>query len=110
MAFYPGRELANDPTNWWGPNEHCMQALLLGHGFKEIEISSQPAGLNRPIFHVCRSKEAELSALAEENRLKPFAEAKWLEYEKRHPILGRIGAALGFRRRMLSLKSARISR
>ena len=28
MVMYPGRELANDPTNWWGPNNACVVALL----------------------------------------------------------------------------------
>jgi len=28
MQFYPGRTLANDPTNYWGPNLSCLQAML----------------------------------------------------------------------------------
>jgi tRNA (mo5U34)-methyltransferase len=69
MAFYPGSELNNDPTNWWGPNEHCMQALLLGHGFKDIEITPHPAGPSRAIFHAWRSTDAQVRALAGEKRL-----------------------------------------
>jgi tRNA (mo5U34)-methyltransferase len=94
MAYYPGDELNDDPTNWWGPNEHCMQALLLGHGFKDIEATPHPAGHTRAIFHAWRSTEARISALAEESRLKPISEARRLEYTKRHPVLGRIRAAL----------------
>jgi tRNA (mo5U34)-methyltransferase len=94
MAYYPGHELNNDSTNWWGPNEHCMQALLLGHGFNEIEVSPHPAGHSRAIFHAWRSTDGRVKALAEEHRLKPLAEAKRLEYLKRHPVLGRIRAAI----------------
>jgi tRNA (mo5U34)-methyltransferase len=95
MAFYPGCELNNDPTNWWGPNEHCMQALLVGHGFKDIEMTPHPAGHSRAIFHAWRSTEARVRELAEVNRLKPLAEAKRLEYARRHPILSRVRGVLG---------------
>lgn len=27
-VFYPGKELNNDPTNWWGPNRMCMEGML----------------------------------------------------------------------------------
>jgi tRNA (mo5U34)-methyltransferase len=94
MAFFPGRELANDPTNWWGPNEHCMEALLLGHGFEEVEITAHPAGSNRAIFHAWRSTNDRVKALDTENRLKPILETKRLEYAKQHPVLARIRAAL----------------
>jgi tRNA (mo5U34)-methyltransferase len=66
IAFYPGRELNNDPTNWWGTNEHCMKALLVGHGFTDIEVTAHPAAHNRAIFHAWRSKEARIKSLAEE--------------------------------------------
>jgi len=94
MAFYPGTELNNDPTNWWGPNEHCMKALLLGQGFTDIEISRHPAGHTRAIFHAWRSTETRVSMLAQEHRLKPLAEAKRLEPPKQHSVLARVGAAL----------------
>jgi len=94
MAFYPGTELNNDPTNWWGPNEHCMKALLLGHGFTDIEISRHPAGHTRAIFHAWRSTDARIKPLADEARLKPLAETNRLEYEKLHPVRARVGAAL----------------
>ena len=94
MLFFPGRELANDPTNWWGPNEHCIEALLVGHGFEEVEMTAHPAGNNRAIFHAWRSTTGRVKALDPENRLKPIAEAKRLEYAKQHPILARIRAAL----------------
>ena len=92
MTFYPGRELNNDPTNWWGPNEQCVKALLLGHGFTEIEMTAHPAGPTRAIFHAWRSTEPRIRPVADEVRLKPLAEWKRLEYEKAHPFLGRVSA------------------
>jgi tRNA (mo5U34)-methyltransferase len=58
MAFYPGDELLGDKTNWWGPNEHCMKALLLGHDFAEVELTEHPAGPSRGIFHAWRTTNA----------------------------------------------------
>lgn len=37
MAFYPHRELMNDPTNWWGPNPAAVEAMLKDVGFKRVE-------------------------------------------------------------------------
>jgi tRNA (mo5U34)-methyltransferase len=104
MAFYPGTELANDPTNWWGPNEHCMQALLIGHGFNVIEVTAHPAGHNRAIFHAWRSTEARIKPLSEENQLKPLAEALWLDESKKNPVLGRFVSAFKRFRRMIATK------
>ena len=75
MAFYPGSELNNDPTNWWGPNEHCMKALLNGHGFTDIEVTAHPAAHNRAIFHAWRSKEARIRPLSKDARLEALPEA-----------------------------------
>ena len=51
MVFYPGNELAGDPTNWWGPNVPLMHALLKQFGFARVDYTSKP----RPIFHAWRS-------------------------------------------------------
>src|SRR6266404_591837 len=104
MAFYPGRELNDDPTNWWGPNEQCVQALLHGHGFTEIEISHHPAGPTRAIFHAWRSTEARLSSLADEVQLKPLAEFRRQEYARMHPLLSRVSSAFGGVRRIFQSK------
>ena len=37
MVFYPGTELSNDATNWWGPNASCVEAMLKTVGFPKIE-------------------------------------------------------------------------
>ena len=94
MALFPGRELANDPTNWWGPNEHCMKALLQGHGFKDIEMTAHPAGHNRAIFHAWRSTEARLKPVDEGDRLRPLPESRRLAFVRRHPVLAGVGGLL----------------
>ncbi len=94
MAFYPGRELDNDPTNWWGPNEHCMRALLAGHGFNDIEVAAHPAADNRAIFHAWRSKEARIKPLAIDALPDPPPEAKRSDYDGQHRLLSSIYAAL----------------
>jgi hypothetical protein len=77
-----------------------MKALLLGHGFDEVEVTAHPGGHNRAIFHAWRSTEARVKPLDEEWRLKPIAEAKRLEYERGHPILGKARALFRAIRRM----------
>lgn len=37
MRFYPGTELNDDPTNWWGPNPPAVEAMLRDVGFRRIE-------------------------------------------------------------------------
>lgn len=36
--FYPGPELNNDHTNWWGPNTKCVQLMAVTAGFKAADI------------------------------------------------------------------------
>jgi tRNA (mo5U34)-methyltransferase len=104
MMFFPGKELGNDPTNWWGPNEHCIKALLLGHGFEEVEMTAHPAGSNRAIFHAWRAGDMRLAAVTEENRLKPIAETLQQDFQRRHPLLGWIQTVLATIRRRFGTK------
>lgn len=34
MLFYPGTELNDEPTNWWGPNIRCVDAMMEHLGFE----------------------------------------------------------------------------
>ena len=36
MVFYPGSELNQDPTNWWGPNPAAVEAMLKTVGFRKV--------------------------------------------------------------------------
>jgi tRNA (mo5U34)-methyltransferase len=42
MAFYPGRELNGDPTNWWAPNVTGLCEMLRAVGFSRFEVVSPP--------------------------------------------------------------------
>jgi tRNA (mo5U34)-methyltransferase len=103
MVFFPGRELANDPTNWWGPNEHCIKALLLGHGFEEVEVTAHPAGSNRAIFHAWRATDMRIATVTKDNRLKPIAETLRRAYETQHPLLAWIQSKLMPIRRLFGM-------
>lgn len=48
MTFFPGRELNNDPTNWWAPNIKCVLAMLNVAGFKRVEYTNNPVW-NEPV-------------------------------------------------------------
>ena len=54
MVFYPKAELANDDTNWWGPNVPCVVAMLKDVGFAEVEVYAHPSEANRGIFRAHR--------------------------------------------------------
>jgi tRNA (mo5U34)-methyltransferase len=65
MVFYPGSELVNDPTNWWGPNRNCMEALLRLNDFNRIDFTETQAipsvirpgetHVRRGVFHAYRT-------------------------------------------------------
>lgn len=42
MVFYPGAELKNDPSSWWGPNRPCVEAMLRDVGFEHIRFTPTP--------------------------------------------------------------------
>jgi tRNA (mo5U34)-methyltransferase len=108
MAFYPGHELNNDATNWWGPNEHCVLDLLRGHGFSDIEMTAHPAGHSRAIFHAWRTTDARIRLVGDNNRLKPLAETQRLELIKRRPLTGRVVSRLGPRLGALASRLMRL--
>ena len=52
IAFYPGSEVAQDETNWCGPNPAAVAAMLRTVGFSRIEFVSP----SRPLyFRIARS-------------------------------------------------------
>jgi tRNA (mo5U34)-methyltransferase len=54
MVFFPGAELNNDASNWWGPNVACIRALLRQFGFPHIEVTDGSDAW-RKVFHAFRS-------------------------------------------------------
>ena len=55
-VFYPGTELNNDPSNWWGPNRACVEGMLASVGFPEVEFIPHPSIPSRGIFRARRTK------------------------------------------------------
>ena len=53
-VFYPGTELNNDASNWWGPNRACVEGMLSGVGFPEVEFIPHPSIPSRGIFRARR--------------------------------------------------------
>ncbi|HWE35115.1 MAG TPA: DUF1698 domain-containing protein [Isosphaeraceae bacterium] len=43
LAFYPGNECADDPSNWFGPNRAAVEAMLGSVGFREVKVFSTQA-------------------------------------------------------------------
>ena len=37
-GFYPGAEVNNDSTNWWGPNPAAVEGMLRAVGFQRVEL------------------------------------------------------------------------
>lgn len=60
MRFYPGKELNNDPSNWWGPNPQAVMAMLECVGFKKVRQVSEVQ--SRGVFHAWREQEEKRDA------------------------------------------------
>lgn len=60
MVFYPGTELGDDASNWWGPNRALIVALLKQAGFPIVEMSNHPLPEHpsRAIAHAYKSEAA----------------------------------------------------
>lgn len=53
IAFYPGTEFNNDPTNWCGPNVPALEAMLRTVGFTKVELfASSPFTPEFPVEDV----------------------------------------------------------
>ena len=65
-AFYPGRELNNDPTNWWGPNHAAVAGMLQAVGFARVEVVSPirtaPYRAARAVYHQLKGKNGLVQA------------------------------------------------
>jgi tRNA (mo5U34)-methyltransferase len=48
--FFPGRELNNDPTNWWAPNGKALEGLCRAAGFREVVLKTGPLPQPCPPF------------------------------------------------------------
>jgi tRNA (mo5U34)-methyltransferase len=48
LAFYPDDECAGDRTNWFGPNQAAVEAMLKSVGFGKIELVSSILAIRKP--------------------------------------------------------------
>lgn len=64
-AFYPGRELNDDPTNWWGPNHAAICGMLAHVGFTRVEVITPPRSA------LFRAARAVKHAIQGRNQLAP---------------------------------------
>lgn len=69
-AFYPGTELNDDPTNWWGPNHLAVQGMLRAVGFQRVEAVTPPASAPyraaRAVYHRLKGKSGLASAFRQD--------------------------------------------
>lgn len=49
LKFYPGNEMANDPTNWFGPNKLWIESALKVVGFNTVKLVHECE--NRVVYH-----------------------------------------------------------
>lgn len=69
-AFYPGRELNDDPTNWWGPNQAAVAGMLHSVGFTRVELitptRSAPFRAARAAYHHLKGKNRFAAAFRQD--------------------------------------------
>src|SRR5690606_4544614 len=66
LAYYPGRELSGDPSNWQAPNVPALRAMLRECGFDDIRIAwrSGPGHrLSRAARHLVRYGTSPIASL-----------------------------------------------
>jgi tRNA (mo5U34)-methyltransferase len=56
MAFYSDDELADDPTNWGGPNPAALNAMLRDVGFGSVEVVASLPSFPRRIIKAVRQQ------------------------------------------------------
>lgn len=71
VALYPEAELADDSTNWWGPNPSAVDAMLREVGFETIEVVAQfpsfPARVMSATKHAAQTRSIPSGPLASKN-------------------------------------------
>jgi tRNA (mo5U34)-methyltransferase len=65
MAFYPDRELNDDPTNWWGPNSAAVHGMLRAVGFGSVRTVTKDRSM---LFRAARALSHQLRG---KNRFEP---------------------------------------
>ncbi len=70
VAFYPGRELNDDPTNWWGPNPAAVTGMLHAVGFSDVQMVTGLGGTGyraaRAAWHRLKGKNTWQNAFRQD--------------------------------------------
>jgi tRNA (mo5U34)-methyltransferase len=64
-AFYPGKELGGDRTNWWGPNASAVIGMLKTAGFSDVELLGKrrlPSKLSHFLYNVGNVAHSRIDA------------------------------------------------
>lgn len=58
MLFYPATELNEEPTNWWGPNPRCVDAMMEHLGFEIVGRATAEQNVTgfRPARYTARGR------------------------------------------------------
>jgi hypothetical protein len=54
MVYYETDECGNDPTNWWGPNIPCLEAMLRTAGFQATKVYTLGGSEYERVAYHCR--------------------------------------------------------
>lgn len=68
MIYYERSEAGNDPTNWWGPNICCLEAMLRTAGFRAVNVFrwDGPPEYIRVAYHCTPEKGSLYSQMVEQ--------------------------------------------
>jgi tRNA (mo5U34)-methyltransferase len=64
MALYPSAELADDASNWWGPNLAALRAMLREEGFARVDVVHREARAYRYARAALRRLRAQQGRVA----------------------------------------------
>jgi tRNA (mo5U34)-methyltransferase len=89
MAFYPSKELNNDPTNWWGPNVPAVCGMLECLGFDEVQTVTQlpraPYRAARAFYHQLRGKNTLAPAFRQDRAVFHGRKRRRPDQQKKGP-------------------------
>jgi tRNA (mo5U34)-methyltransferase len=85
MVMYPGAELNNDASNWWGPNPACMLALLRQFGFPKVDAAWSLNVGRRAVYHAWRSDALRRFVDSDERIIDPIPPPDVL-LDRRHKL------------------------
>jgi tRNA (mo5U34)-methyltransferase len=71
LAFYPHREMNDDPTSWWGVNPIALAMMLDVTGYAEMQAIIQLWQGNRGVYHATKASDEDVSRMeAQDHRAR----------------------------------------